>query len=89
MIPWHVALICGLLSALLVVGVGGVALIPARRGKQNTGIDAFIGGVIALVLMGGYVIVTANDESFFTMLLGAGVATSSAPIMAWLKRKLS
>lgn len=90
MIPWTIATICGLVSALLVLGVGGIGGIrQARRNKDNRALDAIIGGVLALILMGLYVIVIANDGSFFQMLLGAGVAAVSVPFLVWLRTVLT
>lgn len=89
MIPWYVAVICGLVGAFLVVGVGGVATFKrSRKNKDNRFIDAFVGAVIALILMGGYVIVTANDGSFFTMLLGACIAAAGPPGIIWIQGHL-
>jgi len=85
LIPWYVVIICGLISAFVVVAIGGVgAVMRSRRNKDNRFIDGFACAVLALALMGLYSLLLA-ESGFLKMLVGALIASAGPSAFVFLR----
>lgn len=94
MISWSASLIVGLLSALVVVGIGGIStILKSRRTRNNIVLDMALAVAATIILLALYVVSQSEGDDTLRLSVGCAVAalsTSGAKTLRdWINRKFN